>query len=237
IRVTEAVRDGDALTFIVISQKVSSSGEYHVARTHEDFQWLQQCLFSQEVVPGILGVIFPPLPAKPQLNAPAKVLKQLGFLAMGEDWRMYCMALETYLQQVAAHTTLSKNKCLENFLTSSEVCYYHKTLFSFSSCLILPFSQCPILSCSILSSFVRLDGECHCTAIFRSLQRCSIRFRSGLWLGHSRTFRDLSRSHPCVVLAVCLGSLSCWKGNLHPSRGPEHSGADFHQGSLCTLFR
>ncbi|XP_052329562.1 sorting nexin-6 [Oncorhynchus keta] len=120
IRVTEAVRDGDALTFIVISQKLSGSGEYHVARTHEDFQWLQQCLFSQEVVPGILGVIFPPLPAKPQLNAPAKVLKQLGFLAMGEDWRMYCMALETYLQQVAAHTTLSKNKCLENFLTSSE---------------------------------------------------------------------------------------------------------------------
>lgn len=73
----------------------------------------------------------------------------VGFLAMGEDWRMYCMALETYLQQVAAHTTLSKNKCLENFLTSSEVCYYHKTLFSFSSCLILPFSQCPILSCSV----------------------------------------------------------------------------------------
>ncbi|XP_055725256.1 sorting nexin-6 isoform X2 [Salvelinus fontinalis] len=120
IRVSEAVRDGDALTFIVMSQKLSGSGEYHVARTHEDFQWLQQCLFSQEVVPGILGVIFPPLPAKPQLNAPTKVLKQLGFLAMGEDWRMYCMALETYLQQVAAHTMLSKNKCLENFLTSSE---------------------------------------------------------------------------------------------------------------------
>lgn len=73
----------------------------------------------------------------------------VGFLAMGEDWRMYCMALETYLHQVAAHTTLSKNKCLENFLTSSEVCYYHQTLFSFSSCLILPLSQCPILSCSV----------------------------------------------------------------------------------------
>ncbi len=26
------------------------------------------------------------------------------------------------------------------------------------------------------------------TAIFRSLQRCSIGFKSGLWLGHSRTF-------------------------------------------------
>ena len=40
---------------------------------------------------------------------------------------------------------------------------------------------------------------------------------SGLWLGHSRTFRDLSRSHSCVVLAVCLGSLSCSKVNLCPS--------------------
>uniref|UniRef100_A0AAZ3PAF7 Peptidase S1 domain-containing protein n=1 Tax=Oncorhynchus tshawytscha TaxID=74940 RepID=A0AAZ3PAF7_ONCTS len=33
---------------------------------------------------------------------------------------------------------------------------------------------------------------------------------SELWLGHSRTFRDLSRSQSCVVLAVCLGRLSCW---------------------------
>jgi hypothetical protein len=60
------------------------------------------------------------------------------------------------------------------------------------------------------------EGYC-CTAIFRSLQRCSIRFKSGIWLGHSRTFRDLSRSHSYVVLAVCLGLLSCWKVNLRPS--------------------
>ena len=72
-------------------------------------------------------------------------------------------------------------------------------------------------SLQILTSSVRLDGERCCTAIFRSLQRCLIGFKSGLWLGHSRTFRDLSQSHSCVVLAVCLGSLSCWKVNLHPS--------------------
>ena len=84
-------------------------------------------------------------------------------------------------------------------------------------------------SLQILSSSVRLDGERHCTAIFRSLQRCS--FRSGLWPGHSRTFRD-----SCVVLAVCLGLLSCWKVNLAQVWGPDHSGAGFHQGSLCTLL-
>ena len=72
-------------------------------------------------------------------------------------------------------------------------------------------------SLQILSSSVRLDGEHRCTAIFRSLQKCLIGFKSGLWLGHSRTFRNLSLSYSCVVLAVCLGLLSCWKVNLHPS--------------------
>ena len=70
-------------------------------------------------------------------------------------------------------------------------------------------------SLQILLSSVRLDGERCCTAIFRSLQRCSIGFKPRLWLSHSRTFRNLSRSHSCFVLAaVCLGSLSCWKVNL-----------------------
>ncbi len=45
----------------------------------------------------------------------------------------------------------------------------------------------------------------------------SIRFKSGLWLGHSRTFTELSLSHSFVILSVCLGWLSCWKMNLCPS--------------------
>ena len=74
-------------------------------------------------------------------------------------------------------------------------------------------------SLQILTSSVSLDGESCCTAIFRSLQRGSIGFMFGLWLGHSRTFRHLSRSHSCIVLAVCLALLSWWwKGNFHPSR-------------------
>ncbi len=54
-------------------------------------------------------------------------------------------------------------------------------------------------SLQILSTSVRLDGKRWWTAIFRSLQRCSIGFKSGL------------------ILAVCLGSLSCWKVYLRPS--------------------
>ncbi len=72
-------------------------------------------------------------------------------------------------------------------------------------------------SFQILSSSVRLDGKRWWTAIFRSLQRCSIGFKSGLWLGHSRTVTELLWSHSFVILAVCLGSLSCWKVNLRPS--------------------
>src|SRR4029434_7814502 len=72
-------------------------------------------------------------------------------------------------------------------------------------------------SLQILSSSVRLDGERWWTAIVRSLQRCSIGFRSGLWLGQSRMVTDLFRSTSFVILAVCFGSLSCWKVNLRPS--------------------
>ncbi|AWP02979.1 putative sorting nexin-5-like [Scophthalmus maximus] len=119
IKVTDVLRDGDALTFVIVSQKLSGTGEYHVDRTYDDFEWLQQHLFSQEDVPGIQGVIFPPIPAKPQVNASAKVLKQLGFLGLGE-WQPYCKALETFLRQVASHSMLEKNKAVEIFLTSTD---------------------------------------------------------------------------------------------------------------------
>lgn len=119
IKVTEVVKDGDNLTFLIVSQKLSGTGEYHVARTYEDFEWLLQHLFSQEDVPGIQGVIFPPLPAKAQTNASAKVIKQLGILALGE-LKTYGAALEMFLQQIAAHHILNKNKAVEVFLTSAE---------------------------------------------------------------------------------------------------------------------
>ncbi|KAL6111577.1 uncharacterized protein ACO6RY_08526 [Pungitius sinensis] len=119
IKVTEVLKDGDTLTFLIVSQKLSGTGEHHVDRTYDDFEWLQQLLFSPEDEPGIQGVIFPSLPAKAPVNPSAKVMKQLGFLGLGE-WQLYCKALESYLRQVAAHGILSKNKAVEIFLTSSE---------------------------------------------------------------------------------------------------------------------
>lgn len=68
-------------------------------------------------------------------------------------------------------------------------------------------------SLQILSSSVRWDGEHWWTTIFRSLQRCFIRFKSGL-------FTELFLSCSFVVLTVCFGLLSCWMVNLGPSLMP-----------------
>ncbi len=51
---------------------------------------------------------------------------------------------------------------------------------------------------------------------FSSLHKCSIGFRCGDWLGHSRTLKCFLRRRSLVALAVCLGSLSCWKTQPRP---------------------
>uniref|UniRef100_A0A8C9SD71 PX domain-containing protein n=1 Tax=Scleropages formosus TaxID=113540 RepID=A0A8C9SD71_SCLFO len=82
----------------------------------EDFAWLQRSLLTQDEVPGLQGIIFPPLPAKPyvfQSNTQAKMIKQLGLLGLSTNWQTYSKALEKYLQQVASHTMLSKNPALK----------------------------------------------------------------------------------------------------------------------------
>lgn len=68
-----------------------------------------------------------------------------------------------------------------------------------------------------ISSSIRLDRGCWYTVIFRCFQSCSIRFKSGLLLGHSRAFTESSQRNSFVIFALCLASLSCWKANLHPN--------------------
>lgn len=51
---------------------------------------------------------------------------------------------------------------------------------------------------------------------YRSLQRYSLGIKSALLLGHLKTKQSQSQSF--LILAVCLGSLSCWKMNLYPSQ-------------------
>ncbi|RXN03769.1 sorting nexin-5-like protein [Labeo rohita] len=59
IRITDVTEDGDVLTFAITSQKLNSSAGVCVFRTYDDFDWLQQSLFSQENLPGLQGIISP----------------------------------------------------------------------------------------------------------------------------------------------------------------------------------
>ncbi len=56
---------------------------------------------------------------------------------------------------------------------------------------------------------LRLAGDYHWTAIYRFLQRCLIGSKSQLI--------ESSLSRSCIVLAVCVGWLSCWKVNFQSS--------------------
>ncbi len=69
-------------------------------------------------------------------------------------------------------------------------------------------------SLQILSKSSRFWGWCLPTRTFSSLHRFSLGWRSGDWLGNSKTLMCFFLSHSFVALAVCFGSLSCW--NNHP---------------------
>ena len=65
-------------------------------------------------------------------------------------------------------------------------------------------------SLQIFSSSVRLDEEWWWATLFKSFSWFSMGFKSGLWLGHTRTFTFMFWSHSRIALAVCLESVSCW---------------------------
>ncbi|KAI5615012.1 sorting nexin-5-like [Silurus asotus] len=160
IVIADVTQDGDTLTFAVTSQKLSSRNGICVFRTYEDFEWLQQSLFSQDDVAGLYGVIFPPLPAKPlppSAHTQTKALKQLGFLALGNNWQLYCRALEFYLQQVAAHNILGKSKLLHSFLSSTEVQRFNPNIQNLTFILYMEshtvLGRCSTRFCGDLCSF------------------------------------------------------------------------------------
>lgn len=93
------------------------------------------------------------------------------------------------------------------------------------------------------SSSFKLDGFHWCTAIFKSYHRFSTGWRSGLWLGLSKTFKCFSLNLLSDALAVCLGKLSSWKVDLHPSLKflnetgfPKEFPHIYHHRSFCWLW-
>lgn len=82
----------------------------------------------------------------------------------------------------------------------------------------------PWLNISIFSQAMTGWMESVCAQPFSDL-------KSGLWLWHSRTFTEWSWCS-FVTLAVCIGSLSCWKTGAEP----EHSGACYNQGYVAAFI-
>lgn len=62
-----------------------------------------------------------------------------------------------------------------------------------------------------------IGRECLWTDILESLHRFLMRFKSGLWLSHLRSFTFLPWSQSNVNLAECSGSGSCWSTNCQLS--------------------
>ena len=84
-------------------------------------------------------------------------------------------------------------------ITASKRFLYLLTRFLHVSTGILAHS-----SFANVSRFLMLDGLLVITHFFNSLHRFSNGFKSGLWLGHSKTLTSFFRNHALTTLAVCF---------------------------------
>ena len=125
-------------------------------------------------------------------------------------FRIFCKFITNKNRKYHIYMSI-RNPLLSTLLTAITASSLHGMMLqAWHTCI---WGVSTIYSLQILSSSVRLDGERHCTAIFRSLQRCLNGFKSRLWSGNSRAFR----THSCIVLTVLAGLLFCWKVNLRHS--------------------
>lgn len=82
-------------------------------------------------------------------------------------------------------------------ITASSLFDYDATFLAF---LVLgSFSHSSLQN---LWNSIEFDGECNCTAIFRPLQKYSIGFKCGLWLGQLRIFRAVP--NPLLCYDACV---------------------------------
>uniref|UniRef100_A0A3B3V2X9 Si:dkey-28n18.9 n=1 Tax=Poecilia latipinna TaxID=48699 RepID=A0A3B3V2X9_9TELE len=111
VKVTEVSQDGDTLTFIIVSQKLSGTGEYHVDRTYDDFEWLQQHLFAQEDVPGIQG---PPGRQKVRRNIFNRLSQAVGEMRKEGHKKFLDVVLTEQIAVACGHFAAALHLCIEN---------------------------------------------------------------------------------------------------------------------------
>ncbi|XP_036367506.1 sorting nexin-5 [Octopus sinensis] len=135
VEVLKAVKDGDTLNFTIKSLKGDNEEALSLQRFYEDFEWLHHCLTTQN---DTSGLIVPPLPVKPEIDAKSaenKSRRQLGSdtnILIGDEFQKECQNVEKYLRLMLSHDVFQKDQQLIKFLSEVELTqdvdeYFQKT--------------------------------------------------------------------------------------------------------------
>lgn len=124
VSVSEPVKNGDVVQYTVKTKQISDDAEeVTVTRQYEDFEYLHHCLHMQNPHDGI---IMPPLPARPVVDARDAEMKSKKYLGLtsrtliGDELDKDCRHLEKYLQLVVGHEHLGRSSCLKEFLLETQ---------------------------------------------------------------------------------------------------------------------
>ncbi|XP_052280581.1 sorting nexin-5-like isoform X1 [Dreissena polymorpha] len=124
VTVPEAIKNGEVLQFTIKVYKWDEDQEVsEVTRDYGDVEWLHHNIITQN---NIDGIIVPPLPNRPEVDAKSaesKSKKQLGSdsrIVIPDEFSRDCRQIEKYLRMLLAHESFGKDKNLETFLCEKE---------------------------------------------------------------------------------------------------------------------
>lgn len=115
-------KDGDAVRYTInVRRLLQPANIITITREYEDLAYLDHQLIGNN---RQAGLIYPPLPPRPQTDpaaAETRSKKQLGsdsrsILGDTSQWMKDCQALEKYLEMVVSHPVLGKDSHLAEFL-------------------------------------------------------------------------------------------------------------------------
>lgn len=137
VTVPDAVKNGEVLQFTIKVYKWDEDIEVcEVTRDYGDIEWLHHNVITQN---NIDGIIVPPLPHRPEVDAKSaesKSKKQLGSdskIVIPDEFSKDCRQVEKYLRLLLSHESFGRDKNLEKFLCVKEAPVKTKVNFGFFS--------------------------------------------------------------------------------------------------------
>jgi len=124
VTVPDATKNGDVLQFTIkVYKHDNASLVTEINREYGDVLWLHHNLITQN---NIDGIIVPPLPVRPEVDAKAaesKSKKQLGkdcHVVVPDEFNKDCRQMQKYLSMMLSHDSFGKDVNLHKFLTEKE---------------------------------------------------------------------------------------------------------------------